>query len=53
MKEVLGGGMNYVNSIKTGLSSDPLMVRSISEFNCKLTFHLKTKGKFYTKLSFL
>lgn len=25
--------MNYINSIETGLSSDPLMVRGISELN--------------------
>ncbi|MFX1301923.1 MAG: endonuclease Q family protein [Promethearchaeota archaeon] len=33
MKEALGDGRNYVNSIETGLSADPLMVRSISELN--------------------
>ena len=33
MKDALGDGMNYINSIETGLSSDPLMVRGISELN--------------------
>jgi len=33
MKEALGYGMNYINCIETGLSADPLMVRSISELN--------------------
>ncbi|MFW9971216.1 MAG: endonuclease Q family protein [Candidatus Odinarchaeota archaeon] len=33
MKEALGYGMNYIYCIETGLSADPLMVRSISEFN--------------------
>lgn len=33
IKEALGNGMNYINSIETGLSSDPLMVRGISELN--------------------
>ncbi|UCD01047.1 MAG: hypothetical protein JSV23_09200 [Promethearchaeota archaeon] len=33
MKDALGDGTNYINSIETGLSSDPLMVRSISELN--------------------
>ncbi|MFX1365805.1 MAG: endonuclease Q family protein [Promethearchaeota archaeon] len=33
VKEAFGVGMNYINSIETGLSSDPLMVRGISELN--------------------
>jgi len=33
MKEALGNGMNHINCIETGLSADPLMVRSISELN--------------------
>lgn len=33
IKEAFGVGMNYINSIETGLSSDPLMVRGISELN--------------------
>ncbi len=33
MKEALGYGMNYINCIETGLSADPLMIRSISELN--------------------
>ena len=33
IKEALGNGMNYINSIETGLSADPLMVRGISELN--------------------
>jgi len=33
MEDALGNGMNYINSIETGLSSDPLMVRGISELN--------------------
>ncbi len=33
MKGFLGDGMNYINSIETGLSVDPLMVRGISELN--------------------
>ncbi len=33
MKEALGFGINYINCIETGLSADPLMVRSISELN--------------------
>ena len=33
MKEALGYGVNYINCIETGLSADPLMVRSISELN--------------------
>ena len=33
MKEALGDGMNLINSIETGLSADPLMVRGISELN--------------------
>ena len=33
LKEALGNGMNYINCIETGLSADPLMVRSISELN--------------------
>ena len=33
MKEVFGNSLNYINSIETGLSADPLMVRRISELN--------------------
>ena len=33
LKEALGNGMNYINCIETGLSADPLMVRSISDLN--------------------
>jgi uncharacterized protein (TIGR00375 family) len=33
MKEALGYAMNYINVIETGLSTDPLMVRNISELN--------------------
>jgi len=33
MKEALGCGVNYINCIETGLSADPLMMRSISELN--------------------
>ena len=33
MKEALGYGVNYINCIETGLSADPLMIRSISELN--------------------
>jgi PHP family Zn ribbon phosphoesterase len=33
MKEALGYGTNYINCIETGLSADPIMVRSISELN--------------------
>ncbi|UCC20119.1 MAG: hypothetical protein JSV62_02220 [Promethearchaeota archaeon] len=33
LKEALGYGMNQINCIETGLSADPLMVRSISELN--------------------
>ena len=33
IKEALGNGMNYINSVETGLSADPLMVRGISELN--------------------
>lgn len=31
--EALGYGTNYINSIETGLSADPSMVRTISELN--------------------
>jgi uncharacterized protein (TIGR00375 family) len=33
LEEALGNGLNFINSIETGLSSDPLMIRSISELN--------------------
>ena len=33
MEEALGNGMNYINSIETGLSADPIMIRGISELN--------------------
>ncbi|MFX0023123.1 MAG: endonuclease Q family protein [Candidatus Hermodarchaeota archaeon] len=33
MKEALGVSFNYINCIETGLSADPIMVRSISELN--------------------
>ncbi len=33
MEDALGTGINYINSIETGLSADPLMIRGISEFN--------------------
>ncbi|MFX0037323.1 MAG: endonuclease Q family protein [Candidatus Hermodarchaeota archaeon] len=33
LKDALGYGLNYINSIETGLSADPLMVRGISELN--------------------
>jgi uncharacterized protein (TIGR00375 family) len=33
LSEALGYGNNFVNSIETGLSADPLMVRSISDLN--------------------
>jgi len=33
LKEALGYGINNINCIETGLSADPLMVRSISELN--------------------
>ncbi len=33
LKEIFGTSMNYINSIETGLSADPLMVRRISELN--------------------
>jgi len=33
MKEALGSGISYINTVETELSADPLMVRSISELN--------------------
>ena len=33
LKEALGDSVNLINSIETGLSADPLMVRGISELN--------------------
>jgi uncharacterized protein (TIGR00375 family) len=33
LKEALGYGSNYINSIETGLSADPSMIRTISELN--------------------
>ena len=33
MKEALGYGQSYINSVETGLSADPFMIRSISELN--------------------
>jgi uncharacterized protein (TIGR00375 family) len=33
MKEALGGGFSLIHAIETGLSRDPIMVRSISELN--------------------
>ncbi len=33
LKEVFGNSVSYINSIETELSSDPLMVRGISELN--------------------
>ena len=33
MEDALGYGINHINSIETGLSADPLMVRGISELN--------------------
>ena len=33
LEDALGYGINHINSIETGLSADPLMVRGISELN--------------------
>jgi uncharacterized protein (TIGR00375 family) len=33
MKEALGYGSGYINSVESGLSADPIMIRSISELN--------------------
>ena len=33
LKEVFGNSVSYINSVETGLSADPLMVRGISELN--------------------
>ena len=29
LEDALGAGKNYINSVETGLSADPLMVRGI------------------------
>ena len=33
LKEVFGNSWNYINSVETGLSADPVMLRKISELN--------------------
>ncbi len=33
LKEVFGNSLNHINTIETGLSADPMMVREISELN--------------------
>ncbi len=33
LKEVFGNSLNLINTIETGLSADPMMVREISELN--------------------